>query len=98
MGNALKHPHPDRPLAILVAADSAPGGYEVSVTDNGTGIPPEALRRIWGLFEQGTSDCTGAGVGLNICQSIAQQHGGRVTVTNRARGGASFVVYLPCGR
>jgi signal transduction histidine kinase len=94
VGNALKHPHPERSLTIVVAAACVPGGYEVSVTDNGTGIPPEALDRIWGLFEQGTSDAPGAGVGLTICQAIAQQHGGRVTASNRPRGGARFAVFL----
>ena len=97
VGNALKHPHSERPLTIVVAAAAVPGGYDVSVTDNGTGIPPDWLGRIWGLFEQGTSDSPGAGVGLTICQAIAQQHGGHVRVANRPRGGASFVIYLPSG-
>jgi signal transduction histidine kinase len=97
VGNALKHPHPERPLAIVVSAACVPGGYEVAVTDNGTGIPPEALDRVWGFFEQGTSDSPGAGVGLTICRTIAQQHGGRVTATSPPRGGASFLVCLPTG-
>jgi signal transduction histidine kinase len=95
VGNALKHPHPVRPLTIVVAAAAVAGGIEVSVTDNGTGIPPEALDRIWGLFEQASSEAPGAGIGLTICQAIAQHHGGRVTGSSHPRGGARFVVYLP---
>lgn len=98
VGNSLKHPHPERDLTVVVSASPVAGGFEVAVTDNGTGVPPAALHRIFGLFEQGTVGAPGSGVGLSICREVAEQHGGHIRVQNRPDGGgASFIVFFPAG-
>ena len=72
---------------------------EISVTDNGPGIPEG--REAW-LFEKFTrvdqeSAITGVGLGLAIVRAIVEAHGGRVSAENRPQGGARFVIRLPAG-
>lgn len=61
------------------------GWIEVLVIDNGKGLAPEALQKAFGAF-QSTKD-TGAGIGLSICQEVAEHHSGSISLTpNPARG------------
>jgi two-component system sensor histidine kinase KdpD len=75
---------------------------EVLVADNGPGLPPGAEDKIFDKFFRAapaTPDARrGVGLGLSICRSIVQAHGGRISAHNRAGGGAEFVVVLPCKR
>jgi signal transduction histidine kinase len=65
----------------------------VSVEDTGTGIDPSNLDRIFKpLF---TTKGTGMGMGLAICQSIIESHGGRIWASPRANGGSVFQFELP---
>ena len=65
----------------------------VTVADNGPGIPPELLERVFEpLF---TTKPRGSGLGLAISAGIAQAHGARLRAVNRPTGGASFTVELP---
>lgn len=69
------------------------GALVLSLRDNGPGIPPENLDRIFdGFF---TTKEQGMGIGLAICQSIVAAHGGALSVANRPEGGAEFRVVLP---
>ncbi|QJE98931.1 PAS domain-containing sensor histidine kinase [Luteolibacter luteus] len=71
-----------------------PGGeLEASVTDNGHGIAPEKLDRIFDSFF--TTKTQGMGLGLALARSIAESHGGRLTAENNAAGGATFRLILP---
>jgi PAS domain S-box-containing protein len=63
------------------------------VKDEGPGIPPEMQKRIFEPFF--TTKSSGTGLGLPIAQGIVRGHGGRLTVGNRAEGGALAVVTLP---
>jgi two-component system, OmpR family, phosphate regulon sensor histidine kinase PhoR len=85
---------------IVITASPAPASQvEVSVQDDGPGIPPESLERIFERFyrvdkarsrEQG-----GTGLGLSIVKHIVQSHGGRVWATSEAGRGATFHFTLP---
>lgn len=71
------------------------------VRDNGTGIAPNALTQIFGLFVQAGRDQEGAvgglGIGLAVVRELVALHGGRVEARSAGLGqGAEFVVYLPC--
>ena len=70
---------------------------QLNVTDDGTGIPPGAERRIFERFHRGDEARTGAGAGLGlaIALSIVDAHGGTIVAANNATGGASFVADLP---
>lgn len=69
----------------------------LSVWDSGTGIPTEALPHLFERFYQADvrHRQSGSGLGLALAQSIARWHGGQLTVTNRAAGGAEFTLKLP---
>ncbi len=72
----------------------------IAVSDTGVGIAPEALPRIFDLFEQGTDSSArrsgGLGLGLTISRSIVEQHGGRLVAASDGEGlGATFTLELP---
>jgi two-component system phosphate regulon sensor histidine kinase PhoR len=96
--NAIKYGRPDGP--VTVGARAADGGQiEVFVQDDGPGLPPESLDRLFERFyrvdkarsrEQG-----GTGLGLSIVKHIVQSHGGRVWAKSRLGHGATFFFTLP---
>jgi signal transduction histidine kinase len=71
---------------------------QLSVTDNGPGIPEGELEAIFDKFVQSTRTRTGAGgtgLGLSICRQIVELHSGRIWAENGIEGGARFTVELP---
>ena len=64
------------------------GEVEINVSDTGEGIPPEQLDRVFEAFYTTKSD--GIGMGLSICRSIVEAHGGRIWAENNSPAGASF--------
>ena len=75
---------------------TAHGGVEVSVADRGTGIPLADLERIFEPFM--TTKSKGLGLGLAICRSIVEAHGGRLWATNNPDRGATLHCELPARR
>lgn len=70
----------------------------VEVADQGPGIPSEETARIFGSFERGSrtkSDTRGAGLGLSICKTIIDAHGGKIEALTREGIGAIFRFSLP---
>ena len=65
----------------------------VEVQDSGTGIPPEKLESIFEPFV--TSKRDGLGMGLSICRSIIERHGGRIWAANNPDRGATVSITLP---
>jgi signal transduction histidine kinase len=94
--NAVKHTEPRDAIALRAYA----GGGEVviEVEDDGFGVPPEALDRIFDRFARADTARTrtqgGAGLGLPIADAIAKAHGGSLTVVPRERG-TTFALRLP---
>src|SRR6185503_15952744 len=76
--------------ASLIAADHC---CDVTVSDDGPGIPPEEMNRIFEPFV--TSKSEGIGIGLSISRAIIEAHGGKLWAENRARGGATFHFTVP---
>jgi PAS domain S-box-containing protein len=71
-------------------------GVEFAVADRGTGIPPADLERIFEPFV--TTKGQGLGLGLSICRSIVEAHGGRLWATPNADRGATLHCELPAKR
>jgi signal transduction histidine kinase len=66
---------------------------EIEFKDDGRGIPPELLERI---FEAGFTTTPGSpGLGLPVWQKVIQQHGGEIRVQSKPQHGATFSVLLP---
>jgi signal transduction histidine kinase len=68
-------------------------GVLISVEDSGTGVEPEQVKRIFEAFF--TTKAEGIGMGLSICRSIVESHGGRITVAKATPHGSVFQVILP---
>ncbi|MBV9835889.1 MAG: PAS domain S-box protein [Alphaproteobacteria bacterium] len=84
--------------ALSRSDDKAPR-IEISVDDDGPGIPPAVLPRLFNAFVTTKPSGKGTGLGLRICRRIVEEMGGTIGATNRTEGGAHFVVSLPptCG-
>jgi two-component system NtrC family sensor kinase len=83
--------------SVTVRTTQVPGGINVVVSDTGSGIAPENLKRI---FEPGFTtkgDRVGMGLGLLIAQQILDQHRGRMTVESTVGQGTTFTIYIPDG-
>lgn len=81
-----------RELTITTSADQE-NGVEVTISDTGPGLPPEVAARIFHPFV--TTKEKGMGIGLSICQSIIEAHGGRIWATPNETGGVAFHFRLP---
>jgi two-component system sensor kinase FixL len=90
----------DRPVdqrrVFLQAQTGKGGGVDLSVSDNGPGIPAGLERRIFDPFY--TTKSSGMGLGLAISRGIAESHGGTLTCANNDQGGAAFRLLLPARR
>jgi two-component system sensor histidine kinase KdpD len=93
--NAAKYTPPGS--AIGIGARNEGGTLRIEVWDEGPGLPPGQEREIFLRFARGRkeSDVPGVGLGLAICQTIIEAHGGEIRAENRAAGGARFVFTLP---
>jgi PAS domain S-box-containing protein len=67
----------------------------VTVQDDGVGISPEALPKLFDPFYTTKRPGGGTGLGLSICMSIVREHGGSIDVETLPAGGSAFTVYLP---
>jgi PAS domain S-box-containing protein len=84
---------PSRPRRIELAMCRVEQGLRITVGDQGPGIPAEQLEQVFAPFF--TTKADGLGLGLNICRTIVEAHGGFMTVENREGSGAAFSFTLP---
>ncbi|BBB92328.1 MAG TPA: ATP-binding protein [Methylomusa anaerophila] len=93
--NAIKYSPPASAIAITAAQEN--GSMQVSVLDNGPGIPSEDLSRIFDKFYRirQPKQMSGTGLGLSICKGIIEAHGGRIWAQNRSGGGTAFHFIIP---
>src|SRR5271170_2216056 len=70
----------------------------ITVEDNGQGIAADVLPDIFDAFVTTRLDARGTGLGLTVAAGIVTQHGGTISASNRAKGGACLEVSLPAGR
>lgn len=95
--NALKYRHPDRAPHIAIGALREAGDCILTISDNGMGIDPAFHDRIFQIFQRlhPGGAYPGTGVGLSICQSIVETHGGRIWLESVPDHGTTFHVALP---
>jgi light-regulated signal transduction histidine kinase (bacteriophytochrome) len=99
IGNAIKFKKVDEPPKIHVSAhkDEERGEYLFSVADNGIGMEPQYLERIFVIFQRlHTRDVyKGTGIGLAIVKRIVERHGGCVWVESSFGVGSTFYFTIP---
>jgi two-component system sensor histidine kinase KdpD len=88
--------HTPAGTAILIQARQETGELTVTVADNGPGMSPELLPRIFDKFSRAPdAPAGGSGLGLAIVKGFVEAHGGRITAANRPGGGAIFAINIP---
>jgi signal transduction histidine kinase len=83
---------------VRVTAETRPGWVLIHVADQGRGIPPSELERIFDLFYQSDrshQEQQGIGAGLAIAHEIARMHGGSLAAVSRLGAGSTFTFSLP---
>jgi PAS domain S-box-containing protein len=97
ISNALKFHVPDADPRVCVSAQREGGRIRISVRDNGIGIGPEHLDRIFQVFERlhGQEEFPGTGIGLAIVKRGIQRMGGQVGVESQLGAGSNFWIELP---
>ena len=83
----------DRPRELLIRSAQDERGVVVTVTDCGVGFAEENVERMFSPFF--TTKPSGMGLGLSICRSIVESHGGRLSVVRKEGPGATFQFTLP---
>jgi len=97
LGNAIKYSPPD--TEVVVSAERNHTGVQISVRDQGFGIPEDARGRIFEKFyrleRDANSNTVGTGLGLPLVKEIVEQHGGRITFESVPAIGSTFTIHLP---
>src|SRR5439155_15038157 len=99
LNNAARHTPPGGKVDMAAAQDNH--GVTITVTDNGSGIPPDDLPRIWERFyqvERGRDRReheAGVGLGLAICRSTVTLLQGTIDVHSTPGAGTTFTIHLP---
>jgi signal transduction histidine kinase len=101
LDNAIKFSHNGAQVVVKLLAVG--GQARVSVLDEGVGIPPENLEKVFEKFYtlpscSRTHSVTGTGLGLTICKKIVEAHGGQMTAECRSGGGSAFIFSLPLAK
>lgn len=99
LSNAIKFSPAGSTVALTATLTASPQQVQFQVHDQGRGIPPDKLTAIFGRFQQvDASDARkrgGTGLGLAVCRSIIQHHGGRIWVESTPERGSTFFFSLP---
>ena len=95
IGNSLKFVRQDTPPLIKVETRTTNRFYRVSISDNGMGMSPEDMKKIFEPFTKLDGNFEGMGMGLSIVRRIAESFGGRVLVKSSLGTGTTFTVLLP---
>jgi C4-dicarboxylate-specific signal transduction histidine kinase len=94
-GLALRDGPVHGPPLITVRGSAVDEMVTVEVADNGPGVAPEIMNRVFEPFFTTRDVGAGMGMGLSICHTIMESHQGSIRVGNRAGGGAVFTITLP---
>ena len=96
IGNALMYHTPDKPLIIEIGFMEKNITFEFYVKDNGIGIAPENLEKVFIMFKRlnAQSEFKGTGIGLSLCKKIVESHHGKIWVESVIGEGSTFYFSL----
>jgi signal transduction histidine kinase len=80
---------------VAIRTTETMNGIDISIADNGEGIPEEVQHKIFTMFFRGTLNSGGSGLGLYIAREAANRIQGRITVNSKLGKGSEFIVHLP---
>ncbi len=86
---------PEERGSITLTSRKEGEGVAVDVEDDGSGIPPEVMSKIFDPFFTNKEIGKGTGLGLSISYKIIQEHGGKISVESKPGHGTKFTVWLP---
>lgn len=99
IGNAFKYRDPERPPRIAVRALRETDAWVIAIADNGIGIAPKQIGRLFQVFQRlhpRNRHAGGYGIGLALCRRIVERHGGAIWVESEGEGkGSTFRFRLP---
>ena len=97
VSNALKFQRPGVKPVVRISAKSDVFGHEIRVADNGIGIAPEDVERVFGVFERlvKREDYEGNGIGLALCRRIMQKVEGDIRLESTVGEGTTFILWFP---
>ena len=95
--NSVKYRHPERSPRLKISHKLEDGMCHISFTDNGMGIAPQYLDKIFNPFDRlhAADDIEGTGLGLSICRKIMDKHNGSIDAASVEGDGAVFTIRLP---
>ncbi|MFQ5703197.1 MAG: ATP-binding protein [Gemmatimonadales bacterium] len=93
--NAADATPPGGEVTLQVARSTSGDAVEIAVSDTGPGIPRELSAKIFEPFFTTKGAGRGTGLGLAVCRTVVERHGGSIWAENREGGGSRFVVTLP---
>ena len=100
--NAIKHTPEGGKISIGITKDNS--NVQISISDNGEGIPEKDIEKIFDIFYQSESSAatmpglTGTGIGLALVKNIISMHHGHISVSSKQNEGSTFTVTLPLGK
>ncbi|MBI3316708.1 MAG: CHASE2 domain-containing protein [Candidatus Omnitrophica bacterium] len=80
---------------ITLRLKSVPNGIQLDIADNGCGIPPQVMKRLFEPFVTSKPAGKGTGLGLSVCHGIIRNHGGDIKVTTAQGKGTTWHIFLP---
>ena len=95
--NAIKYRRSDLDPEVHISAEREGRFWSIRLEDNGIGIDPEYKDIIFKIFQRlhTEKEYQGTGIGLAICQRIAEFHGGSIRLDDKFTGGSCFIIKLP---
>ncbi|REE02185.1 PAS domain S-box protein [Marinoscillum furvescens] len=97
IGNALKYQRKGIAPEVKITTEESETNIKINLKDNGVGMNPDDISRMFALFQRGPQHESnqGSGIGLAICQKIVENLNGKIDVTTALNEGSTFTIWLP---